>query len=127
MFTNRTIRWCMVLLILVAIMPSVTFGAGIPEKIVPCNGTDCTVCNLATLAQNILNTGIFIAVFLSAVLFAWAGVKMLANQTNPGGKDEAKKIFFNVMVGLLIILGAWLLVDTVMYTFTGSHIWNQLC
>jgi hypothetical protein len=114
-------------LIIVAISPAITLAAGIPDKIVPCNGVDCTVCNIASLAQNVLNMAVYLAVFLAAILFAWAGVKMVTARDNAGQRSDAKKVFFNVMVGLVGILAAWLIIDTIMFTFTGSHLWSQLC
>ena len=129
LFKSRTIKWCTVLLLILAIMPSIALGQGMPDKIVPCNGVDCTVCDIATLAQNILNTGIFIAVFLSAVLFAWAGAKYLVNAANPGQVTQAKAIFANVLIGLLIILSGWLIVDTLMKVLTNGSFgpWNKVC
>lgn len=101
------------------------------KAIVPCNGTDCTVCHLATLAQNVLNTGIYMAVVLSAVLFAWAG--WLA--VTAGGSSEqigkARSIFTNVTIGLVIILAGWLVVDTLMRAAVKSDSrfgpWNRIC
>lgn len=103
-------------------------------KIVPenCQGAraawDCGVCDLATMAQNVLNMGIFVAVFLSAILFAWAGWKYL---TAGGGEGitQARSIFTNVLVGLIIILAGWLIVDTLIKTLTGDKLgpWNQVC
>lgn len=100
-------------------------------KIVPCNGVDCTFCDIAQLAQNILNTGIYIAVFLSAVLFAYAGWKYITAGGDSGGAGEAKKIFWNVGVGLVIILAAWLIVDLIMKMLVSESAlfgpWNQVC
>ena len=127
MFAPATVRWYVVFLVIVVLLPAVAFAAGMPQKIVPCNGIDCKVCDIASLAQNVLNMGIFLAVFLAAVLFAWAGIKFLTNQTNPGGLGAARQMFFNALLGLVLILAAWLLVDTIMYIFMGSHLWNKLC
>ena len=105
-------------------------AGGLPAKIVPCSGLDCNLCHIATLAQNVLNTGIFIAVFLSAILFAWAGWKYV---TAGGGGDvsAAREIFTNVLVGLVIILAAWLIVDTIMRTLVNESAtigpWNKIC
>lgn len=124
--THRT-RVIIALAILCVSLPVAAFAAGLPEQIVPCNGVDCNVCHLATLAQNILNTAIFLMVFLSAVLFAWAGWEMLTAQGDAEKYGHAKGIFGNVVIGLVIILAAWLVVDTLMYSITGSHLWNKIC
>lgn len=115
--------------------PSIALAANtLPGQIVPesCNqiGGCQSVCDLATIAQNVLNTGIYIAVFLSAILFAWAGWLYL---TSAAGSEisRAKSIFFNVIVGLVIILAGWLVVDTLMRTLVGNGgsfgPWNKIC
>lgn len=109
--------------------PVLAIAAGLPSQIVPCNGIDCNVCHIATLAQNVLNTGIFIAVFLSAVLFAYAGWEMLTSQGSSEKYGHARSIFANVMLGLVIILAGWIVIDTLMKTFTNSSFgpWNKIC
>lgn len=119
-------------------LPTLVFaqGAGLPRQIVPCSGAvaagglqACKVCDLATLAQNLINTGIFILVFLSAVLFAYAGFLYLTNAGNPSQASQAKSIFGHVAVGLIIILAAWLVVDTLMKSLLGGDFgpWNDIC
>ena len=120
--------------------PALVSSAVMPGPIVTCNGAlagttkdnslpACTICDIAQTAQNVLNTGIFVAVFLSAILFAWAGVKYLTSAVNQGGLNEAKSLFLNVLIGLFIILGAWLVIDTLMKTLTNGQFgpWNKVC
>ncbi|PIR82161.1 hypothetical protein COU20_03295 [Candidatus Kaiserbacteria bacterium CG10_big_fil_rev_8_21_14_0_10_59_10] len=102
-----------------------------PDRIVPCDGLNCNVCHLAELAQNVLNTGIFIIVFLSALLFAYAGWLYLTNVTL-GGAQKAKSIFTNVAIGLIVVLVGWLVVDTIMRVMLGENggafgPWNSIC
>lgn len=103
-------------------------SAQLPDRIVPCNGLDCTVCSLAALAQNLLNAGIFMAVFLSAILFAYAGWLYLTNAAIEG-QSRAKGMLLNVVIGLVIILAAWLIVDTLMKVMLGGSYlpWNRVC
>jgi hypothetical protein len=97
--------------------------------IVTCKGVDCKCSDLVKMAENVLNTGIYFAVFISAVLFAWAGWKMVSGKSMGDGEKigEAKKILWNVIIGLVVILAAWLLVDTLMRTLTQSVIWSDIC
>jgi len=127
----------LVLLMLIAavVLPALT-SAQIPE-IVPkeCQGdqaaTACGLCQLGQLAQNVLNAGIYIAVFLSALLFAWAGWNYITAGGDSGKAGEARKVFWNVGVGLVIILGAWLIVDLIIKVLVDqSKIfgpWNKIC
>jgi len=113
--------------------PSFALGAGLTSSIVPsdCNnqGGCQNVCDLAILAQNILNAAIVISIFLAAILFAYAGLKMVTAPANPGQRNQGKKLFYNVMVGFIIILAAWLIVNTIMsLLLTGNATsWNKLC
>ncbi len=123
------------LLIVFFVAPSIALAANaLPGQIVPetCNqvGGCQSVCDIAVIAQNILNTGIYIAVFLSAVLFAWAGWLYLTTAAG-SDKSRAKEVFMNVAVGLVIILAGWLVVDTLMRTLVGNGgsfgPWNKIC
>jgi hypothetical protein len=109
--------------------PALALAAGLPTQIVTCTGVNCSVCDLATVAQNVLNTGIFIMVFLSAVLFAWAGWEMLTAQGSTEKYSHAKSIFGNVVLGLVIILAGWIVIDTLMRAMLGSSFgpWNKIC
>lgn len=115
---------------LVLALPLFVFGQGaaLPRKIVPCDGVNCTICDLATLAQNIINTGVFIFIFFSALMFAYAGFLKLTNEAI-GKQAEANTIFGNVALGLIVLLSAWLVVDTLMKTVLGGSFgpWNDIC
>lgn len=121
------------LILLLVLIPSFALAAGLPIQIVPdeCNrdGGCPSICSLAQLAQNILNAAIYLAVALSAVLFAWAGFLYLTNVGNPGGVSRAKEVFANVFIGLIIIVASWLVIDIVMRAFLGASLlpWNSIC
>lgn len=87
------------------------------------------MCDIALVAQNLLNTGIFIAVFLSAILFAYAGWEAVTAGGNAEKMGNARKIFTNVLVGLIIILAGWVIIDTLMKTVTNANFgpWNKVC
>ncbi|TSC86502.1 MAG: hypothetical protein G01um10148_488 [Parcubacteria group bacterium Gr01-1014_8] len=125
----RAVRFALAYLtpVSLALLPLVS-NAALPDSIVPCKGLDCTVCSLATLAQNLLNAGIFMAIFISALLFAYAGWLYLTNEAI-GQQQKAKGMFLNVVVGLVLILGAWLIVDTLMKVMLGGSYmpWNSVC
>jgi hypothetical protein len=67
---------------------------------------------------------------LAALIVAWAGFKMLTSGGNSGKVSEAKSMMTNVVIGLIILLAAWLMVDTVMKLFVNQAVligpWNQL-
>ena len=90
------------------LVPSSCGGAGQPE---------CNVCDFETLLITVMRFIVAFSVVAAAGLFAWAGAKMVTAQDNAGAREEAKGIFWNVVLGLVVVLGAYLFVDTIMKTF----------
>ena len=124
----------MTLLMAVVIAPAVVGAA--PPTILPteCQGAqaaeECGICQLAQLVTNLLNFAIYGAVIAAAVLFAWTGFKFLTSRDNSGALTAAKKMFWNVILGLVIVLVAWLIVNTIVSFMVGTgnpFTWNKLC
>ncbi len=106
-------------------------SAQLIKTIVPdCNGPNCSVCHLVELVQNIISTGIYVSIFMSAIFFAYAGwLYVSSGIDNIGDIGKAKSIFWNVTIGLVIILAAWLIVDTIVRGLVkGEYLpWTALC
>jgi Type IV secretion system pilin len=49
-------------------------------------------------------------------MIAYAGFLFVVNPTNAGGKEQAKKILTNTIVGIVISLAAWMIVGAIMAT-----------
>lgn len=64
--------------------------------------------------QNVMNAGITLGVLISVLVIAFAGILWMLTSANPENHSQAKKVLTNAVVGLLIILSAWLIVDFVM-------------
>ena len=81
---------------------------------VPCSGITCSPCDLVVLFNTVLKWFMTMAFLLFAVLAILAGFKLISSGGNPGALKEAKGSFTNAFIGLLIILSAWLIVDTLL-------------
>lgn len=85
-----------------------------------CSGPDCTACNVVDMMNGLIKWLIGIMFILCAVLLTVAGVRLVTSGGNSHVLDEAKGMFTNALIGLIIILAAWLLVDTVMRGLVGD-------
>lgn len=103
---------------LVFLLPMIAFGAH-DGGIVPCHGSECDWADLVSLGQNVLNLIVTLAVIVSAIMFAYAGMLFFSSSANASGLEKAKKIFAGVIIGLVIILTAWLIINTILETLTG--------
>jgi amino acid transporter len=107
------------LVLAILIVPMLTFAKDVPNDsgIIPC-GTDatgnkqCKFNDLIELVYNLINFVIkYLALPIAGIMFAYAGILLV---TAPGdeSKTKAKNIFMNVVWGLILAVGAWIIVTT---------------
>ena len=102
-------------------LPFVAQAGGIPffGPIIPQTG-DQAVCAaswgmLIVVFNNIIRLLITLAiVFVAPLMIAWAGFLFVVNPVNASGKEQAKKILTNTVVGIVVALAGWLIVDALM-------------
>ncbi|MDP3697196.1 MAG: pilin [Candidatus Taylorbacteria bacterium] len=104
------------------------------QAIVPCT-TKCTSCQLLQLVRNVVDfLMIGAAPVLATAFFVWAGVYMILGGANPGMLSKGKDMFKNTFIGLLIVMLAWLITNTVIQTLakpnvigSGGSWWTITC
>lgn len=92
--------------------------------LVPCGGQDepeCEICHLWQLFSNLINFLLFkLAVPVAVFMIVVSGLIYITS----AGKDKqlqlAKSIIFNVIIGIVIMMSAWLMVDTIIKTIASS-------
>ena len=100
-----------------------------PGGLVPCgtkaNPKACDFNDIMKLINTIINFVLFvIAVPLAAIMFAYAGFMLVTSGGSSEKMSQAKSIFGNVAIGLIIAAAAWLIVHTILNIvgFDGSWI-----
>ena len=102
---------------LILLTPSATFAQGL----VPCeDGTACNACDLITLANSVITWLIGVLTVVFAVLVMVAGLKLVTSGGNPSAKTEAKGMMTNAFIGFVLVLAAWVIIDTLMRTLLPS-------
>ena len=84
---------------------------------VPCGGPGqpmCEFCHLVLMGNLILAWLILVLTVVAGLIFAYAGLKLVTSGGNPEAKNTAKSMFVNVIVGYLLVLSSWLIIDTLM-------------
>ena len=107
----------------VLFMPTAVSAVWVPtQPIVPDCSPDCGFADLVILGGNIISFLAWIAVPLSAIAFAWAGFLYM---TAGGSQDRIKQahgIFSKVAIGLILALGAYLIVNLVVLALTDRDV-----
>ena len=103
--------------------PLLAHATGIPffGPIVPEVAARCAAGwgALADLLNRVLAFSITIAIlFVAPLSIAWGGFLYVVNPVNPAGRSKANKILLNTIVGIVIALSAWLIVNALLTAFT---------
>lgn len=81
----------------------------------------CTLCDFLSLIDNIIKFVALTTPLVVIIIIAWGSFIMMT----AGGSEErffkGKKIITSAIIGLLIVLGAWIIVSTVFLLLTGSY------
>jgi hypothetical protein len=108
------------------------FGPIVPQDgIYACATSAADWGGILYVIQRVINLTVSLGVMLMVVMIAYTGAMFVLNANNPAGRKAARQRLINVVIGLVIVLGAWLLVDFVMkvlYDPTGSSFgpWNSI-
>ena len=105
------------------LVPTLVFGVSEPTgtiggQLVPDCAPDCEWEHLIQLGSNILNFLVYLSIMAAAVMFAYAGFLYMSDGGSGSKKGDAKNIFGAVVIGIIIILTAWLAVDTLLKSLT---------
>ncbi len=103
-------------------LPLTTHASGIPffGPIIPSDVAGNNLCPagwgmLIIVINNIIELAItLVIVFIAPIMIAYSGFLFVVNPVNPGGREKAKGILLNTVVGTIVALAGWLIVDAVM-------------
>jgi len=126
------------LILLFAPLSASATSATSTTGLVPCGGTGedpCTACDLLILFQNVLKFALIIVFLIVIVFIVYGGFRWIFSGGNEANIKAGMKIITNAIVGLMIVLCAWLIVNTVFWLigqaggkeeYTGSW-WHLEC
>ena len=112
------------LIIAFLIAPVVVLAGDLSGPLVPCgtkaNETPCTFCDLFLMAQTIIDfitTGIFI---LAVIFIIVGGLTILLAGAVPSNLELGKKIITNAIIGVVIALLAWTVINMIFNTLVST-------
>ena len=109
----KSLGLIMLVFVLVVLPTSVASAVGF-GGFVTCDGATCGLCNLVEMIDLIIGW-LFLVIFLIfAVIMFIAGWGLVTSGGNSSALNDAKTKFQNALIGLLIVMAAWLLIDTIM-------------
>ena len=116
------------LFLLFLVGPDFAFAA----NLVPCGGPNeqaCQACNVVGLVNGVITWLIGILGTIAAIMIVYAGIKLVTSGGNVSAKSSALEIFNHVIIGFVIVMAGWLLIDTIMKAMLNDSsfgVWNQI-
>lgn len=115
---------------IIMILPTLAFAETMPEQrkdgykvILDCKGDSgakdipgsngekpCGFNDFMRQIDHIISLLLYVAVVLAVISFVYAGFKLIFSGGNEDALKHAKHIFWNVLVGLVLAYGAWIIV-----------------
>jgi hypothetical protein len=91
------------------------WGAGAPN--VTCNqagAAPCGFCDALMVVANVIDFATKMSLIIGAAMFAYGGIRLMVSAGSPEGATSAKKIIKGAIIGIVITLCAWLIVNTLL-------------
>lgn len=92
----------------------------VAQGLVPCTGLDCDFCDIADMTNGIINWLFGFLTLCAVLVFAWAGIKLVTLGGDQAAMEYAKARLTYVIIGFLLMLASWLIVDTILKGLTQS-------
>ena len=116
-------------IILVSFLFAISFVAPVlvsaqaVTSVIPNCGANCNFGDLMQLIENIFGyIALYIVIPLATISFAWAGWRLLTNPTNSSERTKAKDSMLKVVIGVVVIVGSWLIVKYILDIFVNTNI-----
>ncbi len=107
-------------------LPAFVYASGI-TAIVPQSPAGKEACPLGygailLLVQNITNDAIYLAGVFAVLLIAYAGFLFVTNATSPSNLEKGRNVLISTVIGFVIVISAWLIVNEVIVVFTTGNL-----
>lgn len=95
--------------VLLLLIPSLAFA-----DLVTCEGAQCRTCDIVYTANGVISWLVGIMASLCTLVVLYSGAKMVMASGDVGAIESAKGRIWDALIGFVILLSAWLLVDTIL-------------
>ncbi len=115
--------WKVFLAFVLYAIPQVILAAGL----VPCGGPgepECQSCHVVQLISQVLGWLVVVLGILVAIMIVVSGLRMVLSVGNTAAKESAKKTISNILIGYVILLAGWMLVEFGLKNNTVYGVWN---
>ncbi len=75
-----------------------------------------------SIVQKIMSDSVIVAGMLAVILIAYAGFLFVTNPASPSNLDKGKKVLTDTLIGFVIVVAAWLIVNSIISVVTTGSV-----
>ncbi len=116
---KKSLKYIAPIALLAILLTNNAFAAGL----VPCGGPGepaCNFCHLLLLGKNLIDLAIQLSFAFAGLFIAWGAFVIMTGGGSSSRVSEGKKIMETAIIGIVIVLGAWMIIGTTLQILTGS-------
>lgn len=108
-------------LLLLFVLPVAVYGAD--TGLVTCTGVAdpgdpkavaCGTCEFVSTIKNVFGFLVTIASIVATIALVYVGLRLVTSGGSSEVKQQVKEMFFNIIIGFILIIAAYAIVDVVM-------------
>jgi hypothetical protein len=126
-----TFLFCVAIIAPIPVALAAESGAQLSD-LVSCDGVavKCDWCTLVQLIDNVIDWLFTFFTLAAVAMVMYVGFKLVTSGGNSSAWEEGKSMFTNLVIGFVIFLSAWLIVDTILKGLIDTNsdfgVWNEL-
>ena len=94
--------------------------------IIPCEGSECGVCDIFKLISNVIKFATFtVAAPLAGIIMAYGGFKLITAGDNESDRSKGTNAIWAAVWGILITFGAYVIVNAIIGGLAGNSIYQS--
>lgn len=105
-------------------------GGGVDADGKSTNEVACNWCTLMKLVENVFDFLFVIFTLVAVGMVMYVGFQLVMSQGSGEAMEKGKAMFSSLVIGFVIFLSAWLIVDTIIKGLvksdSGFGVWNEL-
>lgn len=98
-------------------------------QLITCTEADqCNFCELIQTLDNVVNWVVIVATLIAVIGLMYAGFRMSQSRGDVSSFTAAKEMLGNIVIGIFLIMAAWMIVDTILKTLVGGDlgVWHDM-
>ena len=107
----KNLKFVALFVVIVMVIVIVSFSVA-QAAIVPCAPGKCTWCDLMQLIKNVIDFLMYLVIPLSVIMIVIGGIIIMTAAGSTQRVSQGKEIATAALVGLLIALLSWIIIDT---------------